>query len=293
MQHLKLLALFLIAAVSGGSVSGEEISADEAAVPIRFSTANGWQVASTSNFRIHYGREMPRRELQTLADHLELRRQQTGTTWLGEQFAKRWSVVCDVFLHGSDRQYEQHSRMPAATVGYSRLKVGRGRVWSRRLDLRWHAETSRSLDVVSHELTHIVLADRFCWRQIPRWADEGIAIASETGARPERLAGVMREAIQSGRLFSLQELLAARAYPQDRQMADLFYAQSASLVRYLAETYGHEQVIELADSASQNGLESAIAETFPLRSAAELDQQWREWLSRTPERRATVIALDD
>ena len=295
LTSLQIITVFELVTFCGTlAIAHEPVTSEETpAVPLRCFTSGGWQVAATDNFRMHHRGELSRVDLQRLARHLEVKRSATGSKWLGSDFASTWSVECDVFLHSSDVQYEQHSRMPAETIGYARLKVGRGKVWSRRLDLRWQSDPVQTFEVASHELTHIVLADRFCWYQIPRWADEGIAIASEEGVRPERLAGVLREAVQTGRLFSLQELLAARVYPQDRQMADLFYAQSASLVRYLAETYGHEQVIELADSASRHGMKSTIAEISTLRSTAELEQVWMEWLARTAERQATLIALDD
>ena len=291
--RLLMSILPLVVMASAPAFENRSVSANDVSVAVRHFVSDGWQVAATQNFHIHHRGAVSVKRLQQLADHLETRRHTIGTTWLGSEFASHWSVTCDVFLHQTDAQYEQHSRMPAETVGYARLKVGRGKVWLRRLDLRWQTEGQKTFDVASHELTHIVLAERFCWRQIPRWADEGIAIASETGERPERLSRVLLDAAEAGRLFSIRELLTAHSYPGDRQMADLFYAQSASLVKYLAETHSYEHVLRLADASTTHEVTSAISATTTARDATYLGQRWEAWLRSNQGADSVLVARDE
>ncbi|NQV24095.1 MAG: hypothetical protein HQ518_06970 [Rhodopirellula sp.] len=268
------------------------MSKDQPSVPVQHFVSNGWHVAATRNFRIHHRADLTSSSLQRLASHLETQRHTIGSTWLGAEFAATWSVTCDVYLHQTDLQYEQHSGMPVETVGYSRLKVGRGKVWSRQLDLRWHRDHTRTFDVASHELTHIVLADRFCWRQIPRWADEGIAITVETGDRRERLANVLQDAVEANRLFSIRDLLTARNYPSDRQLADLFYAQSASLVAFLAEAHGYQQVLRLAEMSTEQDVSVAVASVTNWRDATELETRWQAWLRQSRKADSLIVAQE-
>ena len=297
MQTRFLTPHFQFALLASLVISGERLAeaqqsvihAAATEVALQQSAMNGWQLAASDNFVIHHRGEFGREEIERLARHLEARRRTIGSTWLGSDFVSKWSSACEVYLHRSDGQYEHHSRMPAETIGYARLKVGRGKVWSRRLDLRWHSEDERTLEVASHELTHIVLADRFCWRQIPRWADEGIAVGAEKGDRRDRLNQVLHEATESGRLFSVYELLSARGYPNDRGLADLFYAQSAALVSYLVEAHDYEVVLQLADAISEHGVEAGVRSLPAMRDARDLETRWRAWMQRPKQAESAIM----
>ncbi len=50
--------------------------------------------------------------------------------------------------------------------------------------------------ILPHEVTHVVLADLFTTQQIPRWADEGIAVLAEPNAEQEIRAAELQEPLR-------------------------------------------------------------------------------------------------
>jgi hypothetical protein len=57
-----------------------------------------------------------------------------------------------------------------------------------------------------HELTHVVLAEKFTRKQIPRWANEGMAILSEPAARQATRRAAMQRALATTGRFAAGEL---------------------------------------------------------------------------------------
>ena len=58
------------------------------------------------------------------------------------------------------------------------MGMNAGKIISRRVNLRTDHPTLVQA-VLPHEITHVILADFFTEQQIPRWADEGLAVLAE------------------------------------------------------------------------------------------------------------------
>jgi hypothetical protein len=182
-----------------------------------------------------------------------------------------------VFLHLAPAEYAAASGQPAETRGYSSLEIGRGRVWKRRVDLR--IDELVWLDrVLPHELTHVALADRFPTQQIPRWADEGIAILAEPPQRRQEVQRTLAAAQAARSMLSVRELLTARQYPAGTRGA-MFYAQSASLVEYLVARHSRDELIRLLQTAQHKGYDAALREVLEIGGVAALEGEWKAWLS--------------
>jgi hypothetical protein len=119
----------------------------------------------------------------------------------------------------------------------------------------------------------VVIADRFPDSQVPRWADEGMAILADSAQKQERHFVDLRTAHQRGSLFRLNELFSLEAYPQGRW--DTFYGQSASLVRFLVERDTHQQFIEFVARANDHGYDRALRDIYQIDGAGDLERQWR------------------
>ena len=138
------------------------------------------------------------------------------------------------------------SGVPAESLGVSHLDVGEGRVWSRRIDVL--GDDRQQLErVLEHELAHVVLADRFCNTRIPHWADEAIATLSENGTRVAGMRSTIRDADSRGDLLAPRDILSLRQYPRGQAAAELFYAQSASLIGRDAENEARADANQLPD----------------------------------------------
>lgn len=281
-RSIRLLTVCLTAQLFCGmpNLCQAQVKANQPAAPsksttLRHWTSGEWHVAESENFRFFHRHQSAL--VGRLSTLVESSRTAVSKRWLGMS-SPAWSVKCDVYLYPSGNEFQQRTRYPADSWGFANLEIGQGQVWVRRLDLRSDNE-ARLNSVSVHELTHVVLADRFAQRQIPRWADEGIALNSEPASRQESLRNWLTEEIRQGRGYSLAQLLALQQYPQDKYWGDLFYAQSGSLVEFLIAQNSESEagVIKLVESAQQAGAQPTLR-GVPL---SRLEAQWKSWLLKT------------
>lgn len=246
------------------------------AIPISHSQVSGWHVAESANFRF-YHHSQPEVAVR-LAAVCEKSRHAIRQRWLGNNGQSAWTIKCDVYLYPTRQEFERKTRYPADSWGFADLEIGQGQVWMRRLDMRSDVE-SRLIAVAIHELTHVVLADRFAHRQIPRWADEGIALNSEPPQRQQDMRRWLAGEVRQGRGFKLTQLLAMQQYPTDKHLGDLFYAQSGSLIEFLLQqnSDSEEGVMRLVESAQHQVLEQPLQGV----SVARLESEWKAWLLKS------------
>ncbi len=246
---------------------------------VRRSETNGWKVIESKSFRIHHVGASTTAE--RLAPLCERTRQSLRERWLGETQPTDWSPKCDLFLYPSGAAFQRLTRVPAETWGLADLEVGDKKVWLRRLHLR--TDDAQRIDkLLVHELTHVVLADYFAEHQIPRWADEGIAVMSEPIERRNELRRWLTQEAEQRRLFSFRELAAQRHVPRDKRLGDLFYAQSSALIDFLLTEQGlsESQVLRVVSESESRGLSETLARWFPDVTVAALESDWRQWLTR-------------
>jgi hypothetical protein len=148
--------------------------------------------------------------------------------------------------------------------------------------------TARRLDLVGgrsdylaaalpHELTHIVLKDKFVDTALPRWADEGTAILADTKEKQERHRADLSRGMTTGKSFSASELLILEDYPKPEQFG-VFYGQSASLTEYLVSQKGPSTFLTFIEKANSVGYDSALKTLYNIQSVGELDRRWRRQL---------------
>src|SRR5262249_54192518 len=133
--------------------------------------------------------------------------------------------------------------------------------------------------VLPHETTHIVLAGRFGDHLVPRWADEGIAVLSEPREKVERHLRNLSRCRQEGQVFNLRHLMQLGEYP-DPQHIGSFYAQSVSLVEFLAHERGHQVCTAFLRDGLREGYEPALQRHYGWRSFDELEQRWGSFVAR-------------
>lgn len=244
---------------------------------VRKSATNGWQVVESRSFRIHHVGQPAVAE--RLAPLCERTRQSLRERWLGETNTTAWSLKCDLFLYPSGKEFQRLTRFPDDTWGFADLEIGNQRVSMRRLHLRTD-DAARVEMVLIHELTHVVLADYFAEHQIPRWADEGIAVLSEPSDRRQKQREWLKQEATQGRLFSLRQLTEQRAVPNDKRLGDLFYAQSAALVEFLIaeRDLSESDMLRFVADSQTRGLSETIGRWFPDSVATNWDSEWRDWL---------------
>jgi len=246
----------------------------EAAEPV---ACPRWHITETENLRIlNYGTEPIGRET---ADACEAARNGLAKRWLKSDQTHAWRPKCDIVLHSTDGGYLREVGAGARSTAASALVEQReGRVVLRRVDVRATRKDWLS-SALAHELTHVVLADRFRTDALPRWLDEGIAILADPAAKRAGHAQGVRRAMASGSHFRLVELLALRDYPPAGRWG-AFYDQSAALVEFLVAEAGPTRFVEFVEQALENGYPAALSQVYG-QDLGELERTFHAALAKS------------
>ena len=258
------------------NLSGKRVSVPCSEIRLVRSTAGDgtFSFAESPNFRIYWSTDEA--ALRRLAERCERMAANTKQAWLGKECNSPWTPKCEVVVHPETAGYVQ-TMGPGSeqTSGCATIRLEEGRVVVRRIDLRadaldWKTET------LPHELTHVVLADRFCRTRIAPWADEGIAMLAETPEKLGRRLADLRRVAAGGMVYAVHDLLNVRSSP-DPASARAFYGQSLALVGLLLDRGSREQLLQFVDASQLRGPEVALREVYGLGQAAEFERQFREY----------------
>jgi hypothetical protein len=265
-MRIAVCFLLLMPAVVGGKEPAV------AAQPISAAAARRASVAYSDSFVVRsYRSDLPAAKLLPSCERL---RTELQTIWLGKISAEAWRPRCEVVLHASRESYQQAvGRGAGQTSGSSMIRFERQQPSLRRIDLASNAQGSGS--ALAHELTHVIIADRFRGRQPPRWADEGIATLSDRAEKQALHERDLQHALSNGTSLPLTELLSLERCSTYEQFAT-FYGQSLSLVGFLVEQDSPERFIAFVDVAMSKGYDYALRRTYGIDSVAQLDRAWRE-----------------
>ncbi|MEA1959438.1 MAG: peptidase MA family metallohydrolase [Chloroflexota bacterium] len=145
---------------------------------------------------------------------------------------------------------------------------------------------------VAHEVGHLVIGrlvfGPFGW--LPTWLDEGVAMNAE-GDLNDDFQDRLDEAIADDALFSVRSI--SSAFPADSNDARLSYAESYSVVRFLVDNYGSDELLELLDVFKQgNTDDEALTQVYGFDSDG-LDEAWRASLGLGPRPPVTPTSKGD
>jgi hypothetical protein len=243
-----------------------------AAITVRhLEPRDGWQRTDTANFRIYHNQS------RALAEQVALLAEETrrdmARRWFGS-VPEDWKPRCVITLYANLNDYCRDTGLPPGP-GRSYFRSDNGRVISRSIDVHCEDTDKMLQAILPHEATHIVLAGQFGEKQIPRWADEGMAVLSEPRERIELHLDGLEQFRRDRLLFSVGQLMQRADYPEQRQ-AGAFYAQSVSLVEFLAKEKGTRAFTRFLQDAQKNGYEDALKKHYGYGSFADLQRKWSE-----------------
>ena len=241
---------------------------------VRSYQSGRWYVWRTENFRICTTDSQ--RNLRDLALHCEDLKTRLESIWFADASGERaWDPPCDVLVHANLKDYQRSLGAEVGdSVGVTTMQYDRGRVLTRRVDVRIDAEGWR-VDALPHELTHVVIADRFGNRPLPPWLDEGIGILSESDSLRRQRVAAYEEARGRGTVYQTRELVTLRSFPHP-DYRDAFYVQSAAMVRMLCERNGPEGFARFARRSLDSGLDRALRETYEIAGVGELQNSFQK-----------------
>ena len=130
--------------------------------------------------------------------------------------------------------------------------------------------------VTAHEVAHIVVFRLVGnYADMPLWAHEGIA-KFESDDWDDTDTHLMAEAVSFNKLLWLSEI--SHEFPKDREA--LAYAESASFIQYLTETYGRTQLPLLLEQTRKTGsLQQALKVTTGT-ELKDLEAAWFAYLEK-------------
>lgn len=280
----KCIACFLVAVTCSFGPRGFVQACDSASgscqqtVPITCCRQGAWFVANSSNFQVCSLANAE--EAEKVARRSEVLRAEMSEAWQATDAACQisWSPRCQIILHSTAHSYLcAVGKQLATTRGSSLVTPAHGKITNRRIDLRSDANDVLNA-ALPHELCHVVLADRFRSGPPPLWFEEGVALLADPAAKQNLHERDLRLAMKRSRAFRLQSLLVMKEYPAAENW-DVFYGQSASLVRLLLQEGSSAQLIRFVENLELLGPNAAVREVYGFSGCAELEQFWRSAVS--------------
>jgi hypothetical protein len=227
-----------------------------------------WQIQETANFRILHADPALAEQVARLAEatrEVQLRR------WAGPAPRGAWTPRCDIYIYPTVKVFSRMTGQPEESPGFSTMGMNGGRIIARRVNVRADHPNLLSA-ILPHEITHVVLADLFPEQQIPRWADEGMAVLSEPASEQRLRAADLDKPLTTGRLFKVGDLM-VMDYP-DGQYWALYYAQSVSLTRFLVELGTPSQFVRFVQGSQRNGVEAELRRVYQIEGFDDLQNRW-------------------
>lgn len=255
---------------------------DNAAVAVKHYSANaeGWLMVESNNFRVFH--QQTSAAAEQVARRAEGTRVEMARKWFGTP-GEEWTPKCDIFLFNSAAEYVQQRKVAQGTPGHSRIECDRvsHKIVNRRVDL--HCEGFGWLEtVLPHEITHVVVATHYGSPQVPRWADEGIAVLAEpAGILEKHRANLLKCLKQGGGAFPVSELMELQNYPAAPERISAFYAQSVALVEFLSKQKGPVAFGQFLRDAGQVGYKTALTQHYGFQDYADLQNRWVQHVQAT------------
>jgi hypothetical protein len=255
----------------GGKTPVKEVKEEPSAPALalrHFEREQGWARVETTNFRILHNQP---KDLAEKAAHIaEQTRASMYQKWFGGPV--EWNPRCDIYLHATAQDYSRATGAPNNSPGHSSIRSEAGRVVARRIDL--HCDDANMLiAVLPHEATHVVVAGQYGEHPVPRWADEGMAVLTEPRDKIDRHIRNLPRCQRDGQLLQVRQLLQLQDYPDPHYISG-FYAQSVSVVEFLAAKKGSQAFTQFLRDALKTGYEQALSQHYGIRSFDDLQQQW-------------------
>jgi tetratricopeptide (TPR) repeat protein len=267
--------------------AADKVPASERSYTIQHQSGSGhgWSITETSHFRIFH--RQPREYIEKVAHMAERTRYDMYRKWFGAA-GPEWHPKCDVYLHATADEYMRADRAPATSPGHSRIDKdnGTGRIVARTIHLR--CDNPNMLEaVLPHETTHVVLAGQFGGADVPRWADEGIAVLAEPEREIDKHRKNLARCHKDGTLIPVRDLVHMPDYPQPRYIS-AFYAQSVVLCEFLAKQRGPQTLTAFIRDGLKEGYDTALRKQYGW-DWSELQEHWNHHLTAELSRAGGMV----
>ena len=277
MRVFRKLVVAILASICVVSASAEDRPAAAcgkcvACQNVQWRREDRWNVLETNNFSIWS--RLSQAQTMQLACTAERLRASIRNLWQSTAEDAQWPEKCILVLHANVREYQNAVKCgnnPSA--GCTTITVNHGQVVFRRIDLRADA-ADWQVNALPHELTHVVLADRFPEQNLPAWINEGLAMTAESSDLQRRRLQVLEVAHQQGRRPALERILNAESLAGFD--TDVFYAVSYSVTEFLLnEEGGADALLEFVEHSRTGHAAESLKKTYSIEAGiSELERKW-------------------
>jgi hypothetical protein len=254
-------------------VSAEEVPT----VKLSHSRVKGWSLAESANFRVFHNQDTTYAEMVIRV--AEATRTAMQQKWFGRT-GPTWKPRCDIYLYPDGEAYARATSQSPYLPGHSKINRVGSRITLREVHLRVD-EPKLLKRTLPHETTHIVLAGCFGPFDLPRWADEGMAVLSEADRLTEHLRDLPRYR-EVGHLFSIRQLMSFQDNWPEHQRTSAFYAQSSSLIDFLCRQKGHQVFSQFIYDAMRGSYEESLRKHYGIQGYQELEDRWKAQAFASP-----------
>jgi len=185
-----------------------------------------------------------------------------------------WDERAKIYLYPDQETYMKESGQPNWSGGVAAYE--QKSIWT------FPREAGFFDSLLPHEIGHIILRDAIGSRRVPLWFEEGIASYLEQAKRYGAEKTVLN-AMRDQTFVPLKNLSAIDTSSlQAPGAANLFYAESVSVVNYLIEKFGVERFSYLLRKIKEGmDFNDALAYAFfDVRSVDDLGKSWEESLRK-------------
>ncbi len=232
-----------------------------------------WRQRRSRHFEIYY-KDVPDDFIDSVEESAE-KYYEDITRDLGFTRYQNWSYDnrATIYIYNDREDYIKNARQKGWSHGaaFARLKM-----------IHTFPSAHGFFDsTLPHELGHIIFREFIGYdTAVPLWLEEGVAMFQEKGKRWGATKYV-KEAMESGRFLTLHHLSGMRLYGNsDRQLVDLFYAESASIVYYLMVEQGEMRFVRFCRKLRQGQpFESALRSAYSrFRDLEDLNRNWMKYI---------------
>jgi len=241
---------------------------------------NSWGEAKDKHFVIYYENKndatFGRMILRKAEEYYQKIGSDTGFLranrfWTNNQRVK-------IFLFSTRESFLSSTGQPSWSIGYADRD---SQTFRSKTIITYRQETDFVDGLLPHEISHLILHDFIQADRIPIWFDEGVAQMQEKnklilvrGIMAKLVAQRMHIPIDQFRSLDVRRV-------RDTRTAEIFYAQSLSIIDFLITKYGREAFGRLCrELRDGKDFEGALSKAYPrsIENYRELETKWLQFL---------------
>lgn len=242
---------------------------------------NAWGEVKDRHFVVYYENRNDAEFSRTVLRKAEEYYQKVGTDTGYSRANRFWTdnERVKIFLFKDRDSFLQSTGQPSWSVGYADRD---SQTFRSRTIITYRQESDFIDGLLPHEVSHLVLHDFIQAERIPVWFDEGVAQLQERN-KIGLTRGIMGNLVRRGMSMPVGEFSRFDVRTvRDPGAAEVFYAQSLSVVDFLITKYGRDAFGRLCrELRDGKDFEAALARAYPgaIENYRELQAKWLQSLN--------------